>query len=397
MRCVLIWRDIGGYHAARSRAANDIASLSVDTIEMLDRPEYPEFRAPAVADSPFTRHDLGLAAPLRAAAARRALHAKLDQVAPDVVFTPGWSMLESLLAIEWCVLNSIPLVIMSESTRDDAIRSSAREHAKRRVVALASAALVGGRPQADYLAELGLPRERIFLGYDAVDNDHFAGGAEAARAAKAAPPGIGPAWHGRTFLASARFVPKKNLPRLVEAFHRYRQAAGAAAWPLVLLGDGPMRAELERRRAALGLKASLAMPGFRPYAELPLYYGAAGAFVLASTTEQWGLVVNEAMASGLPVLVSDRCGCAPDLVETGRNGYTFDPHDADALARLMLEVASDACDRAAMGAASRAIVARWGPDRFAAGFEAAARAALAAPERRASVADRMLLRALAWR
>jgi glycosyltransferase involved in cell wall biosynthesis len=158
-----------------------------------------------------------------------------------------------------------------------------------------------------------------------------------------------------------------------------------------------MRADLERRRAELGLEASLGMPGFRQYDELPRYYGAAGAFVLASTTEQWGLVVNEAMAAGLPVLVSERCGCAPDLVEPGRNGYTFDPHDTQALARLMLEVASDACDRAGMGAASRAIVARWGPDRFAAGLEAAARTALTAPRRRASVADRLLLRALAWR
>jgi glycosyltransferase involved in cell wall biosynthesis len=306
-------------------------------------------------------------------------------------------MLEALLAIEWCVRTGIPFAIMSESTREDATRSPAREHAKRRIVGLASAALVGGKPQADYLAELGLPRERIFPGYDAVDNSHFARGAGAARAAGAAPEGISPAWRGRTFLASARFLPKKNLPRLIEAFHRYRQAVGAAAWPLVLLGDGPMRPELERLRADLGLEASLIMPGFRPYAELPLYYGSVGAFVLASTTEQWGLVVNEAMAAGLPVLVSDRCGCATDLVEPGRNGYTFDPHDTDALARLMLEVSCDACDRAAMGAASQAIVADWGPDRFAVGLEAAARLALAAPKRHASVAARLLLRALAWR
>jgi 1,2-diacylglycerol 3-alpha-glucosyltransferase len=55
--------------------------------------------------------------------------------------------------------------------------------------------------------------------------------------------------------------------------------------------------------------------------------GLASAFIQASTTEQWGLVVNEAMASGLPVLVSERCGCAPDLVKNGVNGYTFDPYD----------------------------------------------------------------------
>ena len=81
------------------------------------------------------------------------------------------------------------------------------------------------------------------------------------------------------------------------------------------------------------------MPGFKQYDELPIYYGLAGAFIHASTTEQWGLVVNEAMAAGLPVIVSERCGCAPDLVENGRNGFTFDPYDVDALTHLMLKMA----------------------------------------------------------
>ena len=119
----------------------------------------------------------------------------------------------------------------------------------------------------------------------------------------------------RYFLASARFVPKKNLLRLLEAYAGYRRRAGADAWHLVLLGDGELRGDIERRSALPDLAGAVILPGFRQYDELPAYYGLARAFVHASTTEQWGLVVNEAMAAGLPVLVSDRCGCAPDLVE----------------------------------------------------------------------------------
>lgn len=103
------------------------------------------------------------------------------------------------------------------------------------------------------------------------------------------------------------------------------------------------------------------------------------------------------MAAGLPVLVSNRCGCARDLVDEGRNGITFNPFDIGEIADAMVRVTSGSCDRAAMGAASQAIIASWGPQRFAAGFEAAARAALAARQRPASAVDRLLLRALMLR
>ena len=108
----------------------------------------------------------------------------------------------------------------------------------------------------------------------------------------------------------------------------------------MILGDGHLRPQLTRRVEQLGIAEDVLLPGFKQYDELPAWYGLAGAFVLASTTEQWGLVVNEAMASGLPVLVSERCGCAPDLVEDGVNGFTFDPYDVEGLAGLMQRVAA---------------------------------------------------------
>jgi len=395
-RCALVWRDIGGYHAARSHVANRIPNLHVDTIEVLESAVFAEFRAEVSGTSPFPRHELKLAPPMRAPSVRGPLHALLDRLSPDVVFAPGWSMLEALLAIEWCALKSVPLVIMSESTRHDATRSPAKEQVKRRIVGLAAAALVGGGPQADYVVDLGMPRDRVFLGYDIVDNDHFA--ANAARVREQAPALR--ARHRlpeRYFLCCARLVAKKNVPRLIEAVAAYRAAAGSDAWELIVVGPGPLQAEIEETIAARGLGDAVHLVGARGYAELPVYYGLASAFILPSTIDQWGLVVNEAMASGLPVLVSKRCGCTHDLVQEGRNGFTFDPYDIGAMADAMRRIASDDCDRAAMGAASRAIVAEWGPDRFVAGFEAAAWTAIEAPKTHVSVADRLLLRALTWR
>ena len=86
------------------------------------------------------------------------------------------------------------------------------------------------------------------------------------------------------------------------------------------------------------------MPGFKQYHDLPAYYGLAGAFVHTSTVEQWGLVVNEAMAAGLPVLVSRNCGCAADLVQDGVNGFAFDPLDGDRMAALLTKVAGLSAD-----------------------------------------------------
>src|SRR5439155_24285341 len=182
------------------------------------------------------------------------------------------------------------------------------------------------------------------------------------------------------------------LSGLLRGFAGYRKAAGPDPWDLVLLGDGPLRPEVDRLIGELGLTGAVHLPGFQQYPDQPAFYGRAGAFVHASTSEPWGLVVNEAMAAGLPILVSDRCGCAPDLVADGVNGFTFAPQDHARLAGLMSRIAADPDRRAAMGRASRARIGQWGPERFADGFWAAAAAATTGPRRRAGPVGWCILR-----
>ena len=114
----------------------------------------------------------------------------------------------------------------------------------------------------------------------------------------------------------------------------------------------------------------------------------------ASTTEQWGLVVNEAIASRLPVIVSNRCGCVPELVAD--NGFTFDPVNEDELAARLMEMASlSRDDLEHLGEASRRIAARFGPDRFGEGLEQAARVAIQLTQKRFGLMGRALLLAVA--
>jgi glycosyltransferase involved in cell wall biosynthesis len=332
----------------------------------------------------------------RRSAVGRQLRRALAAADPEVVAIPGWSHPGALAALLWCLRQRRPAVLMSDSGLRDQVRRRAREGAKGRVVRLFSSAVVAGAPQGEYACALGLPPGAVADGYDVVDNRHFARGARQARAAD------GP-WRQRLglperfFLASGRFVAKKNLIRLLDAYADYRRRAGADAWHLVLLGDGELRAAIESRIARLELAGHVVLAGFRQYDELPACYGLASAFVHASTTEQWGLVVNEAMAAGLPVIVSERCGCARDLVRDGGNGFTFDPLDVRRLADVMVEVASAGCDRAAMGEASRRIIADWGPERFADGLMRAVAVAKSRPPPPASLVDQGLLWALARR
>ena len=132
------------------------------------------------------------------------------------------------------------------------------------------------------------------------------------------------------------------------------------------------------------------LPGFKPYDELPVYYALANAFVHASTTEQWGLVVNEAIASELPVIVSERCGCVPELVQG--NGFTFDPTNEHELTARLLEMASLSDDeRKHLGDNSYRIAAHFAPERFGEGLERASSVAMGVPQKRFGIMDRALL------
>jgi glycosyltransferase involved in cell wall biosynthesis len=327
------------------------------------------------------------------------LDCELLPLEPDIVAVPGWSGVAAIATLAWAAHHGIPALVMSESNSHDFRRSQFMESIKRYFIRSFAAGLVGGPGQKAYLIELGLSADAISLGYDAVDNAYFANGADAVRQREIMPGNckLGCEYFRRFFLTVARMVQKKNLVRLVEAYARYvADSRTGEPWPLVILGAGPTRPEIESCIAQHNLSSTVTLPGFEQYDVLPKWYGAAGCFVLASIREQWGLVVNEAMASGLPVLVSRRCGCSSTLVHEGVNGWTFDPFDIDRIASAMARVANAGeSERAALGDASKRIVADWGVERFAEGLETAARSAIATGSRPIGLTKRIALGAIA--
>jgi len=398
-RIAVVFHHIGPYHHARLNAAAD--RLSVTGIEWSAK----GYDAWGAAATPARYHKVSLFPEATdhfpgSAELRCAFWSALEQTNPDVVAVNGWNNFGSLIAANCCLRRRIPMVVMSESSRQDEPRTWWKEAIKRRIVGLYSAALVGGQRHVEYLVELGMPPERVFTGYDVVDNEYFRQKAEEVRSQRsevrqkyALPENY--------FLASARFVEKKNLSKLIEAYAEYSRGSeirsqksevsnNKAPWDLVVLGDGPVKADLCRLISDLRLNEHMHLPGFEPYDELPVYYALANAFVHASTTEQWGLVVNEAIASGLPVIVSDRCGCVPELING--NGFTFDPTNEHELTARLLEVASLSDEeRKRLGDNSYRIAANFAPERFGEGLERAASAAMGIPQKRFGVMDRALL------
>jgi glycosyltransferase involved in cell wall biosynthesis len=389
----VVFHHIGPYHHARLNAAAD--RLLVTGIEWSAK----GYDAWGAAATPARYSKVSLfseatdACPDKAEL-RCAFSSALEQTNPDVVAINGWNNFGSLIVANYCVRREIPMLVMSESSRQDEHRSWWKEAIKRRIVGLYSAALVGGQRHVEYLVELGLPRERIFTGYDVVDNDYFGRRTAEIRNSKLEirkKYGLPENY----FLASARFIEKKNLPRLIRAYAEYRrksQYAGTAMWDLVLLGDGPLRETLNSQLSTLQLNEYVHLPGFEPYDELPAYYALANAFVHASTNEQWGLVVNEAIASGLPVIVSERCGCVPELIQD--NGFTFDPtNERDLAARLLKMASLSDSERRSLTDAGYRIAANFAPERFGIGLEQGAELAFS-QSRKASLLGRALVNAV---
>jgi 1,2-diacylglycerol 3-alpha-glucosyltransferase len=393
-RILVVWGNWGPYHHARFRALHEHGQqneIEVHGLELFPTSGIYDWE---VSGSHPAIHHLSVGQnetefnPLRLA---WNLIPLLVHLRCDVVFVPSywhWSLFTNVMAR----LCGGRIVMMNESHAGTELATGWRKWIKRRIVRSFHAALVGGTPHIEHFTGLGLPSSVVFSGYDAVDNDFFAERSEESRQ-NAGTTRTHLGLPDDYFLSLGRMVPKKNLTTLILSYILYRQNEPESRQHLVFVGSG----EEERKLRELATRNNLEIIdhteptapgeipspaptvhfyGFRQIEENPSFYALATAFILPSLKEEWGLVVNEAMACGLPVLVSNRAGCAANLVRPGYNGYTFNPESVDELAAALCRVANTTT-RDQMGEHSREIVRHWGCKKFATGALQAA--AVAAP------------------
>jgi glycosyltransferase involved in cell wall biosynthesis len=459
MRLLLHFARFGPYHHARLRALAELLGpegwevTGLETASTDITYAWDEVRSPETSAGPLV--------PVRTVFPgrvyeeifrfeyRRGLIPVLEALAPDAVAVAGWGTVDARSTLRWCRKKGVKAIIMSETREIDGHRVWWKEKVKSLIMRKAHGAVVGGRSHRDYLVKLGIPAERIRLGYNVVDNAYFtseaarwrsaAGGGDAVGGERSKVGGGDLAGGGRWavgggdagsggdavnavapyFLASNRFIDRKNLVRLIEAYALYCQSFTAdrqpptadgppstahQPWSLCLLGDGPLRERLFARCHELGLNIiesapwefqvdafaetpdhpptadrpqptadrplpsakggtpTVFFPGFRQIGELPHFYATAGAFIHPALEEPWGLVINEAMASGLPVLSGSNVGAAAELIEAGCNGWTFDAWDCAEIAAALRRLSDlDETQRRDMGLASREILERKVP------------------------------------
>lgn len=236
-----------------------------------------------------------------------------------------------------------------------------------------------GSANAAYYRWMGIPDDRIFQVPYTVDNERFITAGEAVRADRAATRarlGMDPDLPAIIF--ASKFDRRKRPDDLLEAYAKLRIEGVVAQ--LVLVGTGLLEDELKRRVADQTIP-DVVFPGFVNQTELPAVYAAADVFVLPSSNEPWGLVVNEAMCAGLPIVLSEEIGCAEDLVQDGVNGDTFTAGDVTGLADALRPILTDSDLRAAQGEASLERIKNWSYAECGEGIRAAIEASRARRKR----------------
>ena len=163
------------------------------------------------------------------------------------------------------------------------------------------------------------------------------------------------------FLTSCRFVEKKNLKILIEAFSSLESVH--TEWSLVLAGDGPLRRELESLVLEYNLSDKVHFLGYLDYLTMKNVYAGASCFVLPSTTEQWGLVINEALASGIPVICSKNVGSAPNLLSGQHVGYVFDPLSSTDLLGKMEKIISE-LKHTDFTSVAQEVISKWDRNKY---------------------------------
>ncbi|HZC46631.1 MAG TPA: glycosyltransferase family 4 protein [Candidatus Acidoferrum sp.] len=291
------------------------------------------------------------------------LRARLRRGRFDALWVHGYAHRGCLAGIAAAKSLGIPVMLRGESNlsseTDDALKLGVKRIAIPALLRTIDAMLAIGRLNREYYLHYGVEANRIFPMPYAVDNEFFRTAAQRARPSRESlrvELGLKP---GRAvILFASKMQPHKRAIDLLEAYARLSPDGATEPAPyLVFAGDGEERANLERRARSLKWD-SIRFIGFRNQSELPALYDLCDVFVLPSEHEPWGLVVNEAMNAGKPVIVSDRVGAGADLVEDGINGFVHPARDVPALADRLRQLIEDPERRASMGARALGTVAR---------------------------------------
>jgi glycosyltransferase involved in cell wall biosynthesis len=300
----------------------------------------------------------------------RGLWSVLNKVSPLAIICGGYNYPASWEALLWARRHKTAFVLWSESNvRDTRAGRPLVEWLKVYFLKHCDGFVVPGKASFEYLKSLGASDASILTAPNAVDNALFAAAAENARGnaiefrEKLRLP-------SRFILFVGRLVREKGIFDLLEAYAKLDSSLRSDVG-LVFAGDGICRGELAERAKRIS-PGTVCFPGFAQREDLAAIYALAETLVLPTHSDPWGLVVNEAMACGLPIIVTSVAGCSADLVEDGWNGYVVPPLDPEKLGVAIDSVVRQPELRRQMSARCLERIQNYSPEACAHGLAAAA-------------------------
>lgn len=365
-RILFLIRNIGDYHAPR------LLRLQQEALEAGH-----EFLAVEAADrSSLYAHRQTRAALLKTGIHHLSLHGtgRLDilrklarttwKFRPDVLFTLGYSDEIALCGLVMGKALGARVFFLADSKADDQPRRAAGEAVKARILRRYDGALVAGERHKSYFAGLGVKSDVIQVGYDVVDNGYFAQRAARFRTKSnlVHTMGVVPP---RYVLLVSRLIPRKRVDRALDIYAASHLPGSQVK--LLIIGQGPQEQHLQERVEALGIAEHVICRREVKSSMMPLFYAFAEALLLTSEYDQWGLSVNEAMACGIPALVTSRCGCAGEIVLHESNGFVWDGVSTQTGAALLNRLVLEQETRERFSAAAARTMTEWGLSRFATG------------------------------
>ncbi|MBO9602024.1 MAG: glycosyltransferase family 4 protein [Novosphingobium sp.] len=350
---VFVWENLGPTHDDRLRA---VAATGIAVTAVQFSGKSATYSWESIASGDYRAVTLCAAGErvLRLALAWRLIRA-IRRSGAHAVFLCHYEMPAVLLAAIVTRICGKRVYAMIDSKFDDYPRRVGREMAKSLFLLPYHGAVTASLRSRDYLAFLGLNPARIALGYDTLDTARIAGQAS----------GVEPTpFERRDFLIVARLVPKKNIAAALEAFAAFVERNGSGR-RLRICGDGPLESELKARAEALGIGGLVDFAGFVQTREVSEAMARALALILPSVEEQFGLVINEALSMGLPVICSINAGAADVLVDNLVNGFLVSPHESATIAGAMEMLHRDPALHERMAAAAAAAAPRGDARLFA--------------------------------
>jgi glycosyltransferase involved in cell wall biosynthesis len=286
----------------------------------------------------------------------------IKEFKPDVVNLTGYYDLASWIILSYCKLKGIKTILSNESTANDHARNGFKESVKAFIIKQFDGYFNFGTNSENYILSLGISKEKMLVRRNCVDNKalnkiylkQLPNRNERQKALKLP---------SKNFIFVGRLIDFKNLFHFLEAFD-FAKKESINDWGVIILGDGEQKADLKKYVLEKNILNISFQKGVS-WQQVPEYLALSNVLVLPSYSEPWGLVVNEAMACGLPVLVSDKCGCAIDLVNNGANGFTFSPFNNQQLTNVLLKFMNKEVNLEQMGKASEQIIKDYSPENVA--------------------------------